>query len=96
MAAGGIPIGAYVIGREYQDLFGHWAAMREVAEVGCLLVRPDMHIAWRSPAGDHLLQPICQPGPRVDAFRIAARIKVVATARVALGAMDAEIAGQHR
>src|SRR6202042_3850193 len=47
----GIEIAAYVIGpgREHTDLYDDWARLREVAEDGCVLVRPDAHIAWRGP-----------------------------------------------
>ncbi len=31
------------------DLSGRWAALREVEDSGCLLVRPDHHVAWRAP-----------------------------------------------
>ncbi|MBC8153542.1 MAG: FAD-dependent monooxygenase, partial [Bacteroidetes bacterium] len=34
-------------GREYVDLYGEWAAIREIDEGGCLLIRPDFHIALR-------------------------------------------------
>jgi 2,4-dichlorophenol 6-monooxygenase len=46
----GIEIAAYVIGpgREYTDLYDDWARLREVGEDGCVLVRPDAHVAWRS------------------------------------------------
>lgn len=46
----GIEIAAHVIGpgREYIDLYEDWARSREVAEDGCVLVRPDAHVAWRS------------------------------------------------
>ena len=46
----GIEIAAYVIGpgREYTDLYGDWSLLREVAEDGCVLVRPDAHVAWRA------------------------------------------------
>jgi len=48
----GIEIVAHVIGpgRDYTDLYEDWARMREVREDGCVLVRPDAHIAWRSVA----------------------------------------------
>jgi 2,4-dichlorophenol 6-monooxygenase len=48
----GIEIAAHVIGpgREYTDLYDDWARLREVAEDGCVLVRPDAHVAWRAPA----------------------------------------------
>jgi 2,4-dichlorophenol 6-monooxygenase len=46
----GIEIAAHVIGpgREYTDLYGDWSLLREVAEDGCVLVRPDAHVAWRA------------------------------------------------
>jgi len=31
-----------------EDLYGSWAGLREVSETGCLLIRPDRHIAWRA------------------------------------------------
>jgi 2,4-dichlorophenol 6-monooxygenase len=48
----GIEIAAYVIGpgREHTDLYDDWARLREVAEDGCVLVRPDAHVAWRAAA----------------------------------------------
>jgi 2,4-dichlorophenol 6-monooxygenase len=51
-AALGIDLVAHVIGpmREYTDLYDDWARVREVAEDGCVLVRPDTHVAWRSHA----------------------------------------------
>ncbi len=47
----GLPLAAVVIGpgREVTDLYYDWAKLREVEEAGALLVRPDKHIAWRSP-----------------------------------------------
>ena len=49
-ASMGIEIAAYVIGprREIVDHHGDWARAREVAESGCILVRPDQHVAWRA------------------------------------------------
>jgi 2,4-dichlorophenol 6-monooxygenase len=46
----GIDIAVYVIGpgREYTDLYDDWARLREVTESGCVLVRPDAHVAWRA------------------------------------------------
>jgi 2,4-dichlorophenol 6-monooxygenase len=46
----GIELAAYTIGYqcEYEDILGDWAALREIDENGCLLVRPDQHIAYRS------------------------------------------------
>jgi 2,4-dichlorophenol 6-monooxygenase len=34
-------------GGEVADLYGQWAELSEISETGCLLVRPDQHIAWR-------------------------------------------------
>jgi 2,4-dichlorophenol 6-monooxygenase len=47
----GIEVVAHVIGpgREYIDLYDDWARAREVGEDGCVLVRPDAHVAWRAP-----------------------------------------------
>jgi 2,4-dichlorophenol 6-monooxygenase len=48
----GVEIAAYVIGpgRDAFDVFGAWAEAREIAESGCLLVRPDMHVGFRAHA----------------------------------------------
>jgi 2,4-dichlorophenol 6-monooxygenase len=35
-------------GRELDDLYGDWARLREIPDNGCLVVRPDAHIAFRS------------------------------------------------
>ncbi|VXC10702.1 FAD-dependent oxidoreductase [Nocardioides sp. AX2bis] len=46
----GIEVRGFVIGpkADYSDLYDDWARLREVAEDGCVLVRPDAHVAWRS------------------------------------------------
>lgn len=46
-----IELNAIMIGAgcEFTDLYGAWADAREIEESGCLLVRPDLHIAWRQP-----------------------------------------------
>jgi 2,4-dichlorophenol 6-monooxygenase len=46
----GVPIAAFVVGpgRDVLDLYDDWAAVSEVSESGCVLVRPDLHVAWRS------------------------------------------------
>jgi 2,4-dichlorophenol 6-monooxygenase len=46
----GVFIAAFVVGpgREVLDLYDDWAALSEVTERGCVLVRPDLHVAWRS------------------------------------------------
>jgi 2,4-dichlorophenol 6-monooxygenase len=33
---------------EYDDVLGHWSEVREIGDGGCLLVRPDQHIAFRA------------------------------------------------
>lgn len=45
-----VPIVPFVIGpdRDLIDLFGDWAALREIDEDGCVLVRPDQHVAFRA------------------------------------------------
>jgi 2,4-dichlorophenol 6-monooxygenase len=45
-----IPITVHLIGRGTDgpaDPYGEWAALREVESDGCVLVRPDRHVAWR-------------------------------------------------
>lgn len=46
----GIEIAACALGPglEFNDVYGDWAAVREINDRGCLLVRPDKHIAWRA------------------------------------------------
>ncbi|TIW92185.1 MAG: 2,4-dichlorophenol 6-monooxygenase, partial [Mesorhizobium sp.] len=46
----GLPIRTHVIGprRAIEDHGGDWADAREVRDAGCLIVRPDHHVAWRS------------------------------------------------
>ncbi len=46
----GVPVRVHVIGsREgVTDPYGEWASLREVETTGCILVRPDRHVAWRS------------------------------------------------
>jgi 2,4-dichlorophenol 6-monooxygenase len=45
----GVEIAVYVVGpgREVLDIYDDWARLREVAESGCVLVRPDAQVAWR-------------------------------------------------
>jgi 2,4-dichlorophenol 6-monooxygenase len=50
-----VPITVHVIGRgtgALADPYGEWAAVREVESDGCVLVRPDRHVAWRYPRFD--------------------------------------------
>lgn len=46
----GIPINMYGIGfgLDYHDVYREWYKRREVDEDGCVLVRPDRVVAWRS------------------------------------------------
>ncbi|TVY85272.1 2,4-dichlorophenol 6-monooxygenase [Lachnellula suecica] len=46
----GVEIRAYSIGwgQDYEDVYFDWAERREIAEDGCVLVRPDRFVAWRS------------------------------------------------
>jgi 2,4-dichlorophenol 6-monooxygenase len=50
-AAAGLDIPLEVLrigpGGEVADLYGTWAEISEIGETGCLLVRPDQHVAWR-------------------------------------------------
>ena len=47
----GMTIRTHVIGprQAIADHTGDWARASEIADDGCLLVRPDHHVAWRSP-----------------------------------------------
>jgi 2,4-dichlorophenol 6-monooxygenase len=49
----GIDIAARAIGMrtEFDDVWGAWTRVRGIDDSGCLLVRPDRYIAWRSPTG---------------------------------------------
>jgi len=48
----GVEVAAFVVGpaRDAHDIYDDWARAREVEETGCVLVRPDAHVAWRSAA----------------------------------------------
>jgi 2,4-dichlorophenol 6-monooxygenase len=65
-AALGIDISGVTIGPggDYEDLYGDWAALREVADSGCVLLRPDNYVGFRSPS--------LRPDPR-DALGTALR-----------------------
>ena len=49
-ARSGVPVRVHVIGGKdgVTDPYGEWASLREVETTGCVLVRPDRHVAWRS------------------------------------------------
>lgn len=46
----GIPISTFGIGigLDYHDVYREWHDKREIGETGCILVRPDRFVAWRS------------------------------------------------
>jgi len=46
----GVEIDVHVIGprQQYADHAGDWARVREISDSGCVLTRPDHHVAWRS------------------------------------------------
>jgi 2,4-dichlorophenol 6-monooxygenase len=48
--AKGITINSHVIGprRDFEDHTGDWARACEITDSGCLLVRPDQHVAFRA------------------------------------------------
>lgn len=54
----GVPLVCVRIGpgAEIADLYGDWAERSGIGETGCLLVRPDQHVAWKqdaAPADPH-------------------------------------------
>jgi 2,4-dichlorophenol 6-monooxygenase len=46
----GVAIDTVAIGPflDYEDIYGGWANVAAIEDGGCILVRPDSHIAWRS------------------------------------------------
>lgn len=51
----GIEVRAYSIGwgQDYEDVYFDWARRREISDYGCVLVRPDRFVAWRSKSMIH-------------------------------------------
>ncbi|EON91768.1 2,4-dichlorophenol 6-monooxygenase TfdB [Marinobacter lipolyticus SM19] len=43
-----LPVRRIGPGLDYADSYGDWARLREIDEDGCILVRPDNHVGWRS------------------------------------------------
>lgn len=45
-----VPLTAYSIGwaQDWEDVYGDWDRRREVEDDGCVLVRPDRTVCWRS------------------------------------------------
>lgn len=64
----GLDIAVRLVGprRKIEDLTGDWARAREIADSGCILVRPDQHVAWRSEA--------MTANPAADLRRVLAKI----------------------
>ena len=48
-------------GAEYEDIYGDWARLREVGDSGCVLVRPDNYVCFRS------LEMVADPAATVGA-----------------------------
>jgi len=48
----GLDLKVHVIGprQPFVDHTGDWARAREIGDTGCVLVRPDQHVAWRAEA----------------------------------------------
>ncbi|KAK5129379.1 hypothetical protein LTR08_003539 [Meristemomyces frigidus] len=46
----GVTVKAYSIGwkQDWEDVYGDWARRREIEEEGCVLMRPDRTVCWRS------------------------------------------------
>ena len=46
----GVTVRSHLIGprQEYVDHTGDWARASEISDDGCLLIRPDHHVAWKS------------------------------------------------
>lgn len=64
----GVKVEAISIGpfMDYEDLYGKWCELVGVETNGCILVRPDLHIAWRSKSlVDH---------PTAELYRVMSRI----------------------
>ena len=48
--AAGVPLDVVVLGDDVTDPAGAWSAVSELPAGGALLVRPDQHVLWRTPA----------------------------------------------
>lgn len=64
----GIDLVTHVIGprQPYVDHGGDWARICEIRDSGCLLVRPDQHVAWRATA--------MTEDPEGDLFRVLRQV----------------------
>ncbi|HKR49580.1 MAG TPA: FAD-dependent monooxygenase [Pseudonocardiaceae bacterium] len=72
----GIELPVFAVGSrcDYDDVLGDWAALREIDDRGALLVRPDLHIAWRA-----LTRPESVRDVLADAVRRALVLDVLAS-----------------
>jgi 2,4-dichlorophenol 6-monooxygenase len=54
----GVPIEGFVIGpgQLFEDPYAQWARLREIDEAGCIVVRPDAHIAWRASGAENAVE----------------------------------------
>ncbi len=49
----GVPVAVHRVGGDdIRDPYGDWQRVREIGDTGCVLVRPDRHVGWRS-LGSH-------------------------------------------
>jgi 2,4-dichlorophenol 6-monooxygenase len=48
-ADGPLPLDVVLVGRDVLDDTGAWAEVSGTGSAGAVLVRPDQHVAWRSP-----------------------------------------------
>ncbi|MCC5988647.1 MAG: FAD-dependent monooxygenase [Pararhodobacter sp.] len=64
----GIDLVSHIIGprQTYIDHSGDWARVSEIRDTGCLLVRPDQHVCWRSIA--------MSEAPKEDLLRVLRQI----------------------
>ena len=64
----GLPVAAHLIGTgcAITNPYGTWVALRETAEAGCLLVRPDGYVGWRAQ-----IAPASAPAAAAAAFQQA-------------------------
>ncbi len=60
----GLTIASHLIGprRKITDHSGDWARASEISDAGCLLIRPDHHVAWRAAE--------ITPDPKADLTRV--------------------------
>ena len=48
-AGGPALLSVVLVGRDVEDAAGRWAAVSGIGDEGAIVVRPDQHVAWRSP-----------------------------------------------